>query len=204
MSADVIPFNPLDKRNLGASVADALLARPAVPLGALAAFQGAGVYALYYTGTFKAYEALAKLNRAERFQMPIYVGKAVPAGSRKGGGLDASPGQVLFKRLGEHAETVKSATNLDLEDFRCRFLIVDDIWIPLGEALLIARFSPLWNSLIDGFGNHDPGKGRHAGTRSRWDVIHPGRVWAPRCQERKESARDIERDVTAFLANMLA
>jgi len=50
MTAEIIPFNPLDKTNLGASVADALLARPAMPLGELAEFQGAGVYAIYYGG----------------------------------------------------------------------------------------------------------------------------------------------------------
>ena len=204
MSAEIIPFNSLDKTNLGASVADALLARPVLPLGELTAFHGAGVYALYYTGRFKSYELLAERNRSERFGAPIYVGKAVPAGSRKGGVLDARPGKVLFNRLAEHAESIRMATNLDIEDFSCRFLVVDDIWIPLGESLLIARHSPLWNSLIDGFGNHDPGRGRHAGMRPRWDVLHPGRPWAARCQEREESAKDIERDVASFLANTLA
>ena len=204
MSAEIIPFNPLDKTNLGASVADALLARPVLPLGELTAFHGAGVYALYYTGRFKPYELLAERNRSERFGAPIYVGKAVPAGSRKGGALDARPGKVLFNRLAEHAESIRMATNLDIEDFSCRFLVVDDIWIPLGESLLIARHSPLWNSLIDGFGNHDPGRGRHAGMRPRWDVLHPGRPWAARCQDREESAKDIERDVASFLANTLA
>lgn len=204
MSAEIIPFNPLDKTNLGASVADALLARPALPLGDLPPFHGAGVYALYYTGKFKPYEPLAQRNRSERFGAPIYVGKAVPAGSRKGGVLDARPGKVLFNRLAEHAESLCLASNLDIKDFFCRFLVVDDIWIPLGESLLIARHSPLWNSLIDGFGNHDPGSGRHAGMRPRWDVIHPGRPWAARCRDRDESAKDIERDVASFLANILA
>lgn len=204
MSAEIIPFNPLDKTNLGASVADALLARPARPLVELTEFHGAGVYALYYVGKFKAYSALAALNQAEQFSVPIYVGKAAPAGARKGGVIDPKPGRVLFKRLTEHAESLRAATNLDVNDFHCRFLVVDDIWIPLGESLLIARFSPLWNSLIDGFGNHDPGAGRHAGMRPRWDVLHPGRPWATKCQDRKETARDIERDVASFLSNTLA
>lgn len=204
MSAEIIPFNPLDKTNLGASVADALLARPAMPLAELAEFHGAGVYALYYIGKFKPYAALAMLNTAGQFQAPIYVGKAVPAGARKGGVLDPRPGRVLFKRLSEHAESIRATSNLNIADFHCRHLVVDDIWIPLGESLLIARFSPIWNSLIDGFGNHDPGSGRHAGMRPRWDVLHPGRPWAVKCQERKESAKDIERDVASFLANTLA
>lgn len=204
MNAKIIPFNPLDKTNLGASVADALLAAPATPLSELEEFHGAGVYALYYSGKFKPYAALAEFNTAGQFRAPIYVGKAVPAGARKGGALDAKPGRVLFKRLTEHAESIRATANLNIADFHCRYLVVDDIWIPLGESLLIARFSPIWNSLIDGFGNHDPGSGRHAGMRPRWDVLHPGRHWAEKCQERKEGVEDIERDVVTFLSSALA
>jgi Eco29kI restriction endonuclease len=28
---------------------------------------------------------------------------------------------------------------------------------------------------------YDPGKGRSEQARSDWDVIHPGRIWAERC-----------------------
>jgi hypothetical protein len=31
------------------------------------------------------------------------------------------------------------------------------------------------DAAVDGFGNHDPGKGRYKQARSDWDVIHPGR-----------------------------
>lgn len=202
MNAEIIPFNPLDKASLGASVAEALLAQPAVPLAKLPVFRGAGVYALYYTGKFKPYRMLAKLNEGGAFLVPIYVGKAVPAGSRKGGVLDMKPGRALSNRLTEHAESIRATANLRIDDFACRFLVVDDIWIPLGESLLIARFAPLWNSLIDGFGNHDPGSGRHAGMRPRWDVLHPGRAWATRCRERPETVIEIEREVTNYLANI--
>lgn len=168
MTAKVIPFNPLDKKNLGASVAEALLTKEVHPLGRLPQFDGAGIYAIYYTGDFEAYAQVARLNNDGKFMLPIYVGKAVPAGARMGAGTDVPPGKVLFKRLKEHADSIKSATNLNIEDFFCRFLVVDDIWIPLGESLIISRFTPVWNSLIDGFGNHNPGKGRHAGMRPRW------------------------------------
>lgn len=201
MTAQIIPFNPLDKANLGSSVADALLAREPVPLDELAEFRGAGVYAIYYSGKFKAYAALSALNRSGQASRPIYVGKAVPSGSRKGGALDAKPGRVLYKRLIEHAESIRATKNLSIKDFQCRFLVVDDIWIPLGESLLIARYSPVWNSLVDGFGNHDPGSGRHAGIRPRWDVLHPGRPWAEKCRERAETVTEIERDVMTFLSN---
>ena len=204
MSTDA-PYNPLEKINLGASVADALLSRAVLPLADLSPFAGAGIYALYYTGDFHAYERLSKINRLQGPKVPIYVGKAIPEGGRKGGGASLStelsirPTKALFKRLNEHAESIKS-TELSVDDFSCRYLVVDDIWIPLGESLLIARFSPLWNLLLDGFGNHDPGKGRYNGLAPKWDVLHPGRAWAARCQPRHENAAQIAQEAKAWLA----
>ena len=194
-------YNPLDKTNLGASVASALLGQELHVLAELSRFHGAGVYALYYHGKFAAYANVCSIKG--EIEMPIYVGKAVPAGARKGEvGLNDDPGEVLYKRLKEHADSIRLAENLRIEDFSCRYLVVDDIWIPLGEALVIAKFSPLWNNLIDGFGNHDPGKGRYAGLRPRWDTLHPGRKWASKCQERTETLEQIEREVTTHLKAM--
>jgi hypothetical protein len=192
-------FNPLDKRNLGTSVADALLNQPRSPLPPPQRFVAAGVYAIYYQGKFKAYSPIAARNALDNGKdVPIYVGKAVPRGARKGGlGMDAAPGTVLFDRLVEHAESIGLAENLKAEDFYCRYLAVDDIWIPLGENLLIEMFSPLWNRVIDGFGNHDPGSGRHQGKIPAWDVIHPGRSWAKKLQSGKQLSNILE-DVTAF------
>jgi hypothetical protein len=167
------PYNPLDKRNLGVSVADAILERTIGPLPPQDSFNGAGIYAIYYFGTtFTPYERIAAKNGDGNFDWPIYVGKAVPVGARKGGfGLDVDPGRVLFKRLVEHSKSIEQAVNLDLCDFRCRYLVVEDIWIPLGESLLIEKFSPVWNRTIDGFGNHAPGSGRYKQQRSPWDVL---------------------------------
>jgi hypothetical protein len=201
MTAVIIPFNPLDKKNLGASVAEAMLGRRACPLGDIPEFNGAGIYAIYYAGSFAPYKEIAKRNRNAP-TVPIYVGKAVPSGARKGGGAGASGGKPLFNRLSEHAESIRSVKSLQIKDFSCRFLVVDDIWIPLGESLLIARYSPAWNSIIDGFGNHDPGKGRYNGKRPRWDVLHPGRAWAAKCQARSETAVDIARDAETYLRNV--
>ncbi len=198
MTADIIPFNPLDKKNLGASVAEAMLASKVHPLGDPPSFKGAGIYAIYYEGSFVPYGEIAKQNKNAK-TAPIYIGKAVPAGARKGGDIGATSGKPLFNRLSEHAESIRATDNLNIEDFTCRFLVVDDIWIPLGESLLIARYSPLWNSLIDGFGNHDPGSGRYNGMRPRWDVLHPGRAWAAKCKERPETTADITRDVESYL-----
>ena len=98
------PFNPLDKRHLGESAANALLESEVFPLPP-EPFIGAGVYALYYTGDFPAYEVLAEVNRNDQYACPIYVGKAVPDGARKGGqGDDVDPGTALYKRLNDHAK----------------------------------------------------------------------------------------------------
>jgi len=197
------PFNPLDKRNLGESVADALLQTEAKTLPP-EPFIGAGVYAIYYTGAFSAYERLASVNRNGQFRCPIYVGKAVPPGARKGGlGLEVDHGQALYKRLTEHAESVKAANNLDIADFHCRFLAVDDIWIPLAESMLIERFKPVWNRILDGFGNHDPGKGRHQGMKPQWDCVHPGRVWAERIQPCAYTAEQLMERVEGYLLETL-
>ena len=99
---DLTPFNPLARENLGASVAEAMLEKKAWPLaGAVAkSFKGAGIYALYYIGKFDAYGVIAARNLDDKFEVPIYVGKAVPAGARKGNvGLGTATGPVLWGRL---------------------------------------------------------------------------------------------------------
>ncbi len=193
------PFNPLDKRNLAESVTDAMLARQVESLPPKQ-FIGAGIYAIYYTGHFPLYSEIAKRNADNAFEQPIYVGKAVPAGARKGGlGLDAEPGLALYNRLCDHAKSVNEANNLESSSFFCRFLAVDDIWIPLAESLLIERFSPLWNRVLDGFGNHDPGKGRYNQQKSPWDTLHPGRAWADKLQPNATPLLTIEMQVKAFI-----
>jgi len=196
------PFNPLDKRNLGESVADALIETKHTPLPP-EPFIGAGVYALYYTGSFPAYELISKKNARGRLNCPIYIGKAVPSGARKGGlGMDVEHGQALYKRLSEHAESIKSVKNLDIADFHCRFLVVDDIWIPLAESMLIERFTPVWNRILDGFGNHDPGKGRYNGMMPQWDCVHPGREWATRMQPCANKADELIERIKSYLEDV--
>ena len=85
LADNVIPFNPLERKHLGASVADALLATPALPLASLPSLVGAGIDAIYYVGGFPSYVPLAQANRNGKFLVPIYVGKAVPKGARIGG-----------------------------------------------------------------------------------------------------------------------
>ena len=193
------PFNPLDKVHLGESVREALLRQEVQQLPVRQRFEGAGIYALYYTGDFPAYLRLAELNRDNRFAAPIYVGEAVPEGARKGGTLLS--GRRTFKlcsRLNEHARSITQTENLKIEDFYYRSLVVDDIWIPLGEALVIDKFAPLWNRVIDGFGIHTPGKGRKNQLTSSWDTLHPGRDFVkkvglpPNPKTQDELIRDVQ------------
>lgn len=193
------PYNPLDKTNLGVSVSDALLESAVNLLGGIEPFIGAGIYAIYYTGDYPPYVLIARDNVREKFSAPIYVGKAVPPGARKGGfGLDSDPGQVLFKRLNEHATSIEQVSNLDISDFHVRLLVVDDIWIPLGESLLIEKFSPLWNKFVDGFGNHDPGSGRYNQKRSLWDTLHEGRSWALKCRANEKPVKTIIKEIEKY------
>jgi hypothetical protein len=195
-------FNPLAKRNLGKSVVDALLESPALPLKDIGLFPGAGVYAIYYHGTCPYYRPLSVLNKTAS-NYPIYVGKAIPKGGRKGTSADASlDSTALSKRLQEHKASIEAATSLSIGDFTYRSLVVDDIWIPLGETLIIQRFQPLWNQVVDGFGNHDPGSGRHAGMRPSWDELHPGRTWAGRCQPPKNTKKQILEAVDAYMQKL--
>jgi hypothetical protein len=195
-------FNPLDKANLGKSVVDALMGTKQVPMKGLPKFKGAGVYAIYYTGDYPAYTPLAALNK-KGAKHPIYIGKAVPRGGRKGLQTDASmESSALYDRLCEHAESIEVADELKTEHFQCRYLVVDDIWIGLGETLLIQRFNPLWNQVVEGFGNHDPGKGRRKGMRPLWDELHPGRVWAKKCRPAKMSQAEILAEVGKYMTTL--
>lgn len=174
------PYNPLDRVNLARSVEITLLQRPCEQLPLAEPFNGAGLYAIYYTGDFRAYRPIS----ADDCLVPIYVGKADPPGARRGlvdPSVAAAP--VLFNRIADHAWSVDMARNLDVADFKARYLVVEDIFIGMGEQLLIQQFRPLWNVHLSGFGLHDPGRRRHGGNRSEWDQLHPGRPWEPHMRQ---------------------
>jgi Eco29kI restriction endonuclease len=164
-------------------------------------FTGTGVYAIYCIGMTSPYQRYGELNRLA-YNHPIYVGKAVPKGwrqSRISAGA-SSMSSELHSRLREHGRSISStagpdssglqsaglqSAGLQLGDFKCRFVIFEgDASDMIGtiEAALIKLHRPLWNTTLDGFGNHDPGKGRYQQARSDWDAIHPGRAWAEKCQ----------------------
>jgi hypothetical protein len=190
-----LPYNPLDRVELGKSVERALLARPLVELRTFLArkpekFPGAGVYALYYVGSLPYYAPIAPPAQAPG-ETPVYVGRARPKGARQGSlGLQSTTTDPqLYDRLHEHGLSIATVEKyggkareptLAVADFLCRYLVADEIWVPMGEALLIGHYRPVWNVVVDGFGNHGPGGGRKLQARSSWDTLHTGRKWALR------------------------
>jgi hypothetical protein len=205
-------YNPLDKQHLADSIARAFFQRPVLRLPPPERFHGAGIYAIYYKGSYPLYaefskslrrmaDAVKKVDFSEQ-PVPIYIGKSDAPGRRKGASVSErgatgskeldSEGRgeleearefltkkpthrKLYNRLVKHSKSINAATNLDVSDFFCRYMLVDEIWVPLGEARLVELFKPLWNVLIEGFGSNPEGGGRKNTARPVWDILHPGR-----------------------------
>ena len=160
-------------------------------------------YAIYYTGDYKLYAKFAHINRLSH-KLPIYVGKAVPKGWRQARAADIKRDRSveLHSRLKEHYRSITAVDGLAAEDFSYRFMILEDHsadMIGTVEAALIKLHKPLWNCVVDGFGNHTPGAGRFKQARSDWDVIHPGREWAQRCTGTPNEKGAIESSIARHL-----
>ena len=169
-------------------------------------FKGTGVYALYYTGANKIYARYAELNRLS-YDYPIYVGKAVPKGWRQSRVSDAADSQSseLYNRIRDHSRNIATGEGLEIADLTRRFVIFESAgsdMIGTIEAALIKLSRPLWNTVVDGFGNHTPGKGRFEQSKSQWDVLHPGRAWAERCRGVAPKKDQILRQIAAHMANL--
>jgi len=200
-------YNPLDKENLAKSIANAFLGRAMEPFP-VTRFEGAGVYTLYYTGIHKPYDLYEPLrvhDPNDPTSTPIYLGRSVSAGARKGKKkFNDPPGPVLYNRLRIHASSIAQASNLDVRDFLCRYIIVDEIWVPLAESLLITQFAPIWNQAIDGFGIKTPGAGREKQKRSQWDVLHAGRSFAANLAAATRTEQELRNKVQEHIAEYIA
>lgn len=173
------PYNPLDLEALGDSLLRELERRALEPLASVRSFDGTGIYALYYFGSEAPYSALGSFNREHETPIPIYVGRSQDPGARQGlNPFVAVKKPLLWNRIKEHKRNIESASGIDIGDFRARSLVAMPIWIPLAEAMAIRRYRPVWNSQLQGFGIHAPGKGRKDQQRSAWDELHPGRGFA--------------------------
>jgi hypothetical protein len=169
-------------------------------------FDGPGVYQIYCTANSGIYSRFHNFNRTF-LQVPIYIGKAVPKGWRQGRQQSSTDRKTneLYQRSREHTNSISQGEGLRLEDYYCRFIILEGAessLISTLEAALIRQYQPLWNTVIDGFGNHDPGKGRYQQSKSDWDVCHPGRPWAERCQGVAKNKEELYAAIDVFFDNL--
>ena len=171
-------YDPFTYETLMAGTVLKLEQQPLLPLADEINVEGPGIYCLVFDGDHQAYSSISGTEH------PIYGGKAVPPGSRTGADGDVRV-RVLRQRIREHQRSITQATNLDVADFRYRALPIVPTWITLAERFLITHYRPVWNTSLDGFGDHDPGRGRYNGERSWWDTLHPGRAWADNLQSIK-------------------
>ena len=190
-------FDPSDPNTAGRVVALTLVAQARHPLAAIPEFYGAGVYAIYYRGNFAPYALLASTDH------PIYVGKADPDSPAAKDAV--SQGIKLSGRLNEHAKSIrKAATTLSIDDFECRFLIVQTGFQKSAEDYLIDFFKPIWNSetkICFGLGKHGDSAATRGNKRSPWDTMHPGREWADASTENQKSPGLILSQIADHLEN---
>jgi hypothetical protein len=182
-------------------VIDFLEDTPAYSLPLPDRFNGPGVYILYYQGDFDPYAPISH-DQEDELSEPIYVGKAVPKGRRQGRSRSSDSAE-LYKRISEHRRSIDKADNLNLEKFSCRFAILEGEMsdtITTVESALVRRYTPLWNSAIDGFGNHDPGSGRYDQRPSQWDTLHPGRSWVEKLTGEPRDRADVVEHVQDHLS----
>ena len=183
------PYDPLASRNIGRHLAYELLRQPLHPLPLADRFLGCGVYAIYYCGKFLPYKPITKKKGLDSEDAkPIYIGRTLGS-SRKGRSEGDTPSYRMYERLALHCKSICEVPNLKICDFECRFLVLEPAWVLFAEQLLISRYQPLWNTVLDGFGNKALGGGREGESKtSAWDLAHPGRKGTGRIQASKRNA----------------
>ena len=161
-----------------------------------------GVYILFYRGKYRLYKHIAEINY-EDCNLAIYVGKEVESGRRTGAMRTNT--QSLFSRLREHSRSIEQSDGLSIKEFSFKVIAMGRDLITWGEATMIRHFQPTWNQLIDGFGIHDPGKGRYQQRRSVWDILHPGREFTNRLPNLSEvNMEDIEEKIKSSCERFLS
>lgn len=187
-------LDPSDPSVVGQLIAETLLTQDRYNLDSIQRFYGSGVYAIYYSGAFDAYEPVSGT------ETPLYVGKADPASH--GAITPIQQGQRLWSRLYDHRKSIKAARNLNINDFDCRYLAVRSAWQGTAETYLISKFLPIWNNetkICYGFGKHGDAHTTRANTRSPWDTLHPGRNWATKEGNRPYKLSD--KQIKALIAD---
>ena len=179
-----ITFDPGDPKVVARMVSIALLAQPLIPLRDIRPAYGSGVYAIYYRGTHPLYRDISGS------ETPIYIGKADPV--LDDANTTREQGTRLTTRLTEHADNIAvveaytgrrgyPARPIKVADFLCRRLVCATNAQLASERHLIRMFWPVWNAETKacwGMSKHGDSAKTRANSRSPWDVVHPGRLWA--------------------------
>lgn len=187
-----VMFDPSDPKMTGRLIAHAMLEQGRHDLETVGKFYGSGVYALYYVGNFAPYRPISGT------ETPAYVGKADPA--RLDAVTPTEQEKRLSTRLGEHLKSIEKAKNLEVRDFKCKYLVVRSAWQNTAEDYLIDFFKPVWNKETDvcyGIGKHGDSAKTRRNKRSAWDTIHPGRDWAwtSKAVANDRTVKEITRDI---------
>lgn len=130
-----------------------------VRLGHAMGCSEAGFYVLYYVGGSSTLPHVFYNGLVDH--QPIYIGKA----------------KSLRQRIREHQRSIQQAHGIAPADFEAIVVPMNIAQAEACETALIAKHQPLWNTVIMGFGNHNPGA-RRKGAKSRWDMLHEGRAQA--------------------------
>jgi len=189
-------FDPTDPKIIGRFISLAMVAQPVHKLAAVHRFYGSGVYAIYYRGDFSLYTPISAT------ETPIYVGKAGPAITNARTPMDQS--DRLARRLEDHHKSIlKAVTTLNINDFDCRFLVVQSGYETAAEDYLIHLFKPIWNNETDvlyGLGKHGDDATTRQNKRSPWDTLHPGRAWADKSAADARTPAQIKSDLAKHFA----
>jgi predicted DNA-binding transcriptional regulator AlpA len=165
-------FDPSNPSYMGRFAAVALLVQPRHPLAEVEKFYGSGVYAIYYKGSFRAYELISST------ETPLYAGKSDPKDKNATNPTDQ--GDKLWGRINEHRKSIKAVSGqggIDLEDFEVRYLVTASGFEVNAENLLIDYFKPIWNKetkICFGIGKHGDDANTRKNKKSPWDTLHPG------------------------------
>ncbi len=160
-------FNPLDDKNIQRLFLSELENKEYKTFDELNSVTGHGVYIIW------SLELPYEFDK----KSPVYIGKAVSSGGRKGN-TNKFISSPLRKRLLEHMNSISKAVNLDITKFKFKTISLDEHWTVYAEQLFIKTLNPLWNKEYDGFGNHPVGSTRAEQKTSKWDLTHPGRLTA--------------------------
>ena len=147
-------------------------------------FVGSGVYAIYCTARKGIYERYGnKVNRMG-YNVPIYVGKAVPKGC-------ADDEKMRFDMLScqEQLEfwrkKINVAVGLSISDFRCRIYALkgfDRVYIDGVFKMMFESFCPAWNMMFADGSSLD-------GVAARWREIHSERFHGKADKSAQEELR---------------